>query len=132
MYRPDPEQYIRILEEFVSPAACPVPSLEEYGGPHRLLPIILGRGMGSPSAHLRRLRLGTLAEAGSPLIDIMNSLKSCQPRQLQDLTHLSIPFLKSMDLKSLAGLQDLFPVLQEFYLHASEKSGPSGLSCEFS
>jgi hypothetical protein len=62
----------------------------------------------------------------------MNSFKSCHPRQLRDLTHPSISFLKSMDLKALAGLQDLFPVLQEFYLHVSEKSRPSGLSCKFS
>jgi hypothetical protein len=83
--------------------------------------------MGSPSAQLRRLCLGSIFEAGSHLIDVMNSLKSCHPRQLRDLTHLSISFLESMDLKSLARLQDLFPVLQEFHLHASEKSRPSGL-----
>jgi hypothetical protein len=129
LFYPDPAQYIRILEGLVSPTACPVPYLEQYGGPHKLLPIILGR---SPSAHLHRLFLESVYQAGDPLIAFVNSFTSCHPLQLRAVTHLCISLLESMDLKSLAGLQDIFPVLQEFYLHASEKSRPSGLSCEFS
>jgi hypothetical protein len=118
----------RIVEGIVSP----VPYLEEYGGPHNLLPIILGRATGCPSAHLRRLFLVSVGKAGDPLDAFMNSCKSCHPLQLRALTHLHISLLESMDLKSLAKLQDMFPVLQEFYLHASEKYRPSGLLCQFS
>jgi hypothetical protein len=127
----DLARHIHIVKGLVSPTTCPVPNLEEYRGPHELLPIILGRAMGSPSAHLRRLLLESVGDAGEPLDDFMNSLKSCHPLQLRALTHLHISLLESMDLKSLAMLQDVFPVLQEFYLHASEKYGRSGLSCEF-
>jgi hypothetical protein len=37
-----------------------------------------------------------------------------------------------MDLKSLGRLQDMFPVLQEFHLHASAEYRTQGLACEFS
>jgi hypothetical protein len=125
----DLAEYIPIVKGLASPAACPVPHLEEFRGPHKLLPIILGRATGPQSAHLRRLFLHSIVEAGEPLDDFMNSFKSCQ---LRDLTHLHISLLDSMDLKSLAKLQDMFPVLQEFYLHGSEKYSPSGPLCEFS
>jgi hypothetical protein len=121
------------VEGLVSPTACPVPNLEEFRGPHKLLPIILGQATGSPSAHLRRSYLDSIAEAGDPLDAFMNSFKSCHPLQLRALTHLHISLLESMDLKSLAKLRDTFPLLQEFYLHASEnyRNPPPGLSCEF-
>jgi hypothetical protein len=125
------EQYIRIVEGLASPTACLVPHLEEFRGPHRLLPVILGRAMGSPSAQLRRLVLGNVDDAGEPLDAFMKSLKSCHPLQLKVLTHLHISLLESMDLKSLTNILDMFPVLQEFCLHGSRRSGPSGLSCEF-
>jgi hypothetical protein len=123
-----PENYMLGL---VSPPTCPIPSLEEYYGPHKLLPIALGRAMGSPSAHLRRLFLKSVDE-NDPVYAFVNSIQSCHPLQLRVLTHIHISVLESMDLKSLAGLQDMFPVLQVFHLHASEKVVPSGLSCEFS
>jgi hypothetical protein len=125
--------YIRIVEKFMSPTACPLPHLEEYSGPHQLLPIIFGRAMGS-QAHLRRLFLESVDEAGKPLDAFMNSFESCHPLHLRDLTHIHISLPKSMDLKSLAKLQDMFPFLQEFYLHSSEKNRQfrrSGSSCEF-
>jgi hypothetical protein len=122
-------QYIRIVEGLAPPTACPVPHLADFRGPHKLLPIILGRATGSPSAHLRRLFLESIIEAGEPLDDFMNSFKSCHPPQLGILTHLHISLPVSMNLKSLAMLRDMFPVLQEFSLHASEKYRPSGLSC---
>jgi hypothetical protein len=129
----DLAQYIHIVEGIVSPTASPVPNLEEFRGPHKLLPIILGQAMRSTSGHLRRLCLGSIVKAGDALDDFMNSFKSCHPLQLRDLTHLHISLLDSMDLKSLAKLQDIFPVLQEFYLHGSEncRNHPPGLSCKF-
>jgi hypothetical protein len=131
-YYSDAEQYIRIVEGLVSPTACPVPYLEEYGGPHKLLPIILGRAMGSPSAHLRRVYLEGVDEAEEPLDSFMDSLRSCHPLQLRAVTHIHISLLKSMDFKSLAKLQDMFPVLEVLDLHASEEYRRSGLLCEFS
>jgi hypothetical protein len=104
---------------------------KEYGGPHKLLPAILSQ-MGSPSACLRHLFIENVHEAGDPLDAFINSLESCHPLQLRVLTHLFISLPKSMDLKSLAKLQDMFPVLEEFFLHASNALRPSGLSCEFS
>jgi hypothetical protein len=126
-----PEEYICALEALMPLTACPVPHLADYCGPHNLLPIILGRATGSPSAHLRRLFLESGSEAAEPLDDFMNSFKSCDPLQLSVLTHLHISFPVSMDLKSLAILRDMFPVLEEFYLHSSEKHRATGLSCEF-
>jgi hypothetical protein len=127
----DLAQHTPFVEGLVPPTTCPVPDLEEYRGPHKLLPIILGRAMGSSSTHLRRLFLNSI-DAAERLDAFMNSLKSCHTLQLRALTHLHISLPHSMDLKSLALLRDMFPVLQEFYLHASEKYLSSGLSCEFS
>ena len=62
----------------------------------------------------------------------LNSFKSCHPLQLRALTHIHISSLPSMNLKSLEVLQDVFPVLQVFNLHASEYRSLGGLSCEFS
>jgi hypothetical protein len=132
LVKSDPGQYIRIMEGLAPPTTCPVPYLDEYGGPHRLLPIILGRATGFPSARLCRLFLESVNDAGDPLDAFMNSFKLCHPLQLRDVTHLHLSWLDSMDFRALVTLRDIFPVLQEFYLHASEECCPSGLSCEFS
>jgi hypothetical protein len=124
----DTAQYIPTVE---APAACPVPYLENYYGPHKLLPIILGRAMGSPSARLRRVYLERVDEAEGFLDSFMNSFKSCHPLQLRAVTHIHLSLFESMDSKSLAKLRDMFPVLQVFNLHASEQYNRSGLSCEF-
>jgi hypothetical protein len=71
-------------------------------------------------------------EAEEPLDSIIHSFKSCHPLQLRAVTHIHISLLKSMYLKSLATLQDMFPALEVFHLHSSEESRPSGLLCEFS
>jgi hypothetical protein len=107
-------QCIRIDVGFESPLTYAVPYLEQYTGPHELLPVVLGRAAESPSAHLRRLVLNCTTETGNTLDAFLNTLKSCQPLQLRGITHLRISFLKSMDLKSLTIIQDMFPVLQEF------------------
>jgi hypothetical protein len=128
----DPEEYTRIVNQLESPAACPVPYLKKYRGPHKLLPVLLGQAMVSPSARLRRLFLESVHEAGDPLDAFINSFEWCNPLHLRGVTHIHISWLESMDLKSLANLRDMFPVLQEFYLHASEEYPRLGLSCEFS
>jgi hypothetical protein len=123
-------QYFRVVDGLVPPTACPVPYLEDYAGPHKLLPITLGQAMGDPPAHLRRVFLESVDEAGDPLDSFMDSFKSCHPLQLRAVTHIHISLLKSMDFKSLVNLQDMFPVLQVLHLHASEDGRPSGLSCK--
>jgi hypothetical protein len=40
--------------------------------------------------------------------------------------------LKSMDLKSLEGLQDMFPVLEQLYIHGFRQCRQGGSSCGFS
>jgi len=111
----------------VSLNPCPLPNLEEYYGPHKLLPLIIDRAIGPPSAHLRRLSLQSVDEAGDTLDAFMNSFKSCHPLQLRAIIHIHISLLELMSLASLANLPDTFPVLQEFYLHASEQDHPSVL-----
>jgi hypothetical protein len=128
----DNAQYVSAMEGLVPLNACPLPNLEEYYGPHKLLPVIFGRAMGSPSARLRRLSLQSVDEEGDTPDAFMNSFKSCDPLQLRVITHIHISLLDSMSLNSLAKLPDMFPVLQELYLHASEQDRPSGLSYEFS
>jgi hypothetical protein len=71
-------------------------------------------------------------EAEGPLDSFMNSFQSCNPLQLRAVTHIHISSRQSMDLKFLAKLQDMFPVLEVFRLHASYQRRRSGLSCEFS
>jgi hypothetical protein len=123
---PDTPQNMSAVE---APTTCPIPYLEEYRGPHTHLPILLG--MGSPSASLRRLFLESVVETGDHLDSFISSFQSYHPLQLSALTHLHIALLESVDLKSLAKLQDMFPVLEVFNLHAAEYDRP-GLSCEFS
>jgi hypothetical protein len=123
--------YIRVMEQLVYPAACPIPYLEEYSGHHKLLPIVLGREMGFPSAHLRHVCLESF-EDDDPLDTFIDSFQSCHPLKLRALTHIHISLLRSMDLKSLAKFRDMFPVLQELCLHAHDRQGQLGLSCEFS
>jgi hypothetical protein len=127
-------QYFRVVDGLVPPTACPVPYLEDFAGPHKLLPITLGQAMGDPLAHLRRVFLESVDDyAGDPLDSVMNSFQSCHPLQLRALTHIHMSLLKSMDLKSLAELQDMFPVLQVLHFEVSEYDDySSGLSCQFS
>jgi len=120
-YSPTP-QHFRTLEV---PAACPVPYLKDFQGPHILLPVILGRAMGSPPAHLRRVFVENVSGAEVPLDSFVNLFQSCHPLNLRAVTHIYISLFESMDLKLLAKVQDMFPVLQVFNLHASECYRPS-------
>jgi hypothetical protein len=121
-YYSDTTEHIGTLE---ATTACHVTYLEDFHGPHMLLPIILGQAMGSS---LRRVFLESVKHAGDPLDSFMNSFKSCHPLSLKALTHIHISLHESMDFRSLAKLQDMFPVLQVFHLHASEDNRRSGLS----
>jgi hypothetical protein len=121
-------QYMRIVESFGSPLPCSVPYLEQYNGPHELLPVVFGRAVVFPSGHLRRLVLESVADKGDSLGAFVNSLKSCHPLQLKDVTHLHIFLLKSMDLKFLTTLRDMFPALQELHIRPLNHYSPGGLS----
>ena len=112
LYADQEMQDIPIVQDFVPTALCLVPYLEEYRGPREFLPIILGRASEHQSAHLRHLHLNGVGELGDPLEAFMNTLKSCHPLRLRQLTHLHISILNSMDFNSLATLRDMLPVLE--------------------
>jgi len=123
--------YVRVMEGLVPPATCPVPSLQDYHGPHMLLPVIIGQATGSPSTHLRRMFLEGVDPAGDRLDSFMNSFQSCDALQLKTVTHIHMSMLHAVDLKSLAKIQDMFPVLQVFNFHTAEYRTRKGLSREF-
>jgi hypothetical protein len=115
----------RITEDLVPPTTCPAPNLETYHGPHKLLPMVLGRSIGTSSADLCHLILRSVSDAGDPLGDFVHSLGLCHPLHFNALTFLHISRLRSMDFTSLGQLLDFFPALEHFHLHASTGRGPS-------
>jgi hypothetical protein len=118
-----PTQY---MDGFMSTTSNSVPYLEEYCGPHELLRAIRGRVTEPPSTHLRKLYLDSVVEGADSLDAYMDTLTLWHPH-LKDLTHLHITMLESMDFKSLAGLEDMCPVLQELQIHDSKYCRYSGM-----
>jgi hypothetical protein len=115
------------LEGLVLTETVSLPYLQEYFGPHEVLPVLFGRSTSSTTESSSiHLSLAILTRRTQNLDAFVNSLRLCDPVPLGHVTELRIEKLKEMDRDSLATICVMFSGLQELCLDASLSTNQQG------